>query len=170
MISSKYGSEQEYQTSQDIDHCTRISLATDNFHTSSKSLPSYQISLVFHKQQQFLSSILNEKKHTLDLLAFLLKDLSLLVISFYSFFPFGVIFLQKLTEINKMNLNLKIPFSDILLYGFECFLLPASKKMDTSYVLISGPRKLSPLRTFSFASTTTLSLGTQSRIAHAQKF
>jgi hypothetical protein len=52
-----------------------------------------------------------------------LVNLLLLVEPFLCLFPFGIVLLQKLTEIDQMDLDFKVTLPDILLNAFESLLL-----------------------------------------------
>jgi hypothetical protein len=75
---------------------------------------------------------LNHIKTTLYFILFFVEDLEVLLESFLCFLAFGVVLLQILAKVNKMDLYFEIPFSDVFLFGLEVFLVPVDRRESTS--------------------------------------
>ena len=73
--------------------------------------------------QQFTVPSLFKSIITFDLVFFFVENIKILLEPFLSFFPFRIIFLQVLTEVDQMNLNFKISFPDIIFFSFKVFLV-----------------------------------------------
>ena len=83
----------------------------------------YRIFIVFGRHQIFLIRVLSLIYFTLDLLLFFIENFHILFESFLCFLPFRIIFLKILTEIDEMDLDLKISFSNIIFFCLEVLLV-----------------------------------------------
>lgn len=92
-----------------------------------------------------------------------------MVESFDCLLALRIVFLQKLTEVDEMDLYFEIPFAYILLYTFESFFLPTMRYAITFYILLFELRRPRAPSTFSCVSPAIWWQGRRSQTAHAPK-
>jgi hypothetical protein len=98
----------------------------DTAHISEEMRSSCQIFIASRTPQQFPAPNLHILKRTLYFVLLLIEHLKILLESLFSLLALGVVLLKILTEIDQMDLNFKIAFTDVVFFRLEVIFMSKS--------------------------------------------
>lgn len=83
----------------------------------------YRTFLVSHRQVRSPAPTLHIPIFTLNFIFFFVIDLEVLFEAFLCLLAFRIVLLQILAKVDEVDLDLKVTFADIFLFGFEVLLV-----------------------------------------------